>query len=203
VREAVGEAVGATTGGGVGDTAAADEAGGDRTGGADVAGGDETADEAADETAGETGAELVDVEWWLLEQPATTSTAAILKRAARAVREMFMLSRRRNDASGCIGVAVTLLVKRVGVGVACIAKTGGNGGAYLAELPYLLGSEGIEQMGPHTLDMPRRSGGKRREAGIGQDGELAASVGRTEFAPDPTVLLESRHGMRQPASRRQ
>jgi hypothetical protein len=195
VRDAVGEAVGATTGGGVGDKAAAEEAGGEMTGGADEAAGDEAADDAADETAGDAGAEPVDVEWWLLEQPATTSTRAILKRAARAVRDMFMPSRRRNDASGCMSIAVILIMKVVSVGVACVAKTGGDCNAYLAELLYLIGGQRIEQMCPDPLDMPRRRGFKRSEPGIGEDCELTPAVGLAELAPDPTVLLESCHGV--------
>jgi len=204
VREAVGVAVGATTGGGGGaDVAAAEEAGGEMTGGADEAAGDEAGDDAADETAGVTGAEPVDVEWWLLEQPATASTVAILKRAARAVREMFMSSRRWNDASGCIGVEVILIDKLVSVGVARVAKTGGNRSAYLAELSHLLGRKRIEQMRPHTFNVPRRGGFKRSKPRVGQYSELAPAVGRAELAPDPALLLEPGDGVRQPASRRQ
>jgi hypothetical protein len=199
--DAVGVAVGATTGGGgVGDAAAAEEAGGEMTGGADEAAGDAASDDAADETAGVTGAELVDVEWWLLEQPAATSTMAILKRAARDVRDMFMPSRRWTDASGCMSIAVILIgetvkLVSVSVGVARVAKTTGDGGAYFAELPHLLGTEPIEQVRPHTLNMPGCGGGKRSEPSIGQDCELTPAVGRAELAPDPTVLLESGDGV--------
>jgi hypothetical protein len=176
------------------------------TGGADETAGDEAADDAADETAGEAGAEPVDAEWWLLEQPATTSTMAILKRAARAVREVFMTGRRRNGASGCISIAEVLIgetVEFISVGVASVAKTAGDSDADGAELLHLLGSERIEQMRPHTLDMPRRRGFKCREPGIRQDGELTPAVGGAQLAPHPTVLLKPRHGVRQPASRRQ
>jgi hypothetical protein len=208
VREAVGDALGATTGGGGVAEAAAEEGGGDMTGGADETAGDEAADDAAGETAGETGAEPVDAEWWLLEQPATTSTVAILKRAARAVREMFMPSRRWNGASGCISRAMTLIgeiVKVVGVdvGIASIAKTARNGGADLAQLSHLLRRQRVEEMRPHTLDMPGRGGFERSEPGVGQHGELAPAVGRAELTPHPTVLLEAGDGVGEPASRRQ
>jgi hypothetical protein len=206
VREAVGDALGATTGGGGVAEAAAEEGGGDMTGGADETAGDEAADDAAGETAGETGAEPVDAEWWLLEQPATTSTVAILKRAARAVREMFMTGRRSNGASGCMSIALILIgetVEFISVGVASIAKTARNGGADGAELLHLLGSERIEQMRPHTLDVSGCRGFKCREPGIRQDGELTSAVGGAQLAPHPTVLLEPGHGVRQPASRRQ
>jgi hypothetical protein len=111
---------------------------------------------------------------------------------------MFMQLRRWNGASGCMSTAVTFIgetVKFFSVGLACVAKTGGNGGANLAELPHLIGSESIEQMPPYTLNMPRRGGFKRSEPRVGQHGELTPSVGSAELAPDPAVLLESSDGV--------
>src|SRR5260370_25364905 len=72
------------------------------------------------------------------------------------------------------------------------ARPGGDdGGADLAKLPHLLGSQHIEQR-PAYLTHVRRGGGRQRgEAVVGQLRDLAAAV-RPAIPPvSPTALLDA------------
>src|SRR5450631_4540191 len=101
-------------------------------------------------------------------------------------------------ASGCMSVTGVLFV--VTASGSAVAQALRDHCADLGELRYLLRRQRVEQVGSDAFDVTGRSGRERRESGVGQDGELAAAIGRAALAAYPTVRFEPCDGMGQPTA---
>jgi len=126
-----------------------------------------------------------------------------------------MLLGRRSGPKGCVshpadrpagsrGVGeVTLSARRGRIGVrARLAEAVGDDGANLAQMLYLLGSQRVEEVRAHALDVTGRGRFEGGKARVSQDSDLATTIGRAHLSAHPAVFFQPSHGVRQPAARR-
>src|SRR5919112_3591246 len=86
--------------------------------------------------------------------------------------------------------------RRCGVGV---VHGSGDGLGDGTQLLYLLGSQAIKDHASHLLDVTGRGLPQGPPSCLGEDGELAPTVGRAGVAAHPAPFFEAGDGMRDPA----